>query len=75
MDVHNVLRTENLAGEAGDAVLPEPDDGQHLGLCEPGDLLRHRHWLHMDDICRADHVADATTRALFKLDTFDHVIS
>src|SRR5262245_53512183 len=72
MHVDDVFGTEYLAAEAGDAVLAELDDRQQLGAREPGDLLRHGHRLHVDDVRRAHQVADPAAGALIELDILDH---
>src|SRR5262249_30885716 len=63
MHVDDVLRAENLAAEAGDAMLAEFDDRQELGLPQAGNLRRNGLRLHVDHISRADHVTDAAAGA------------
>jgi len=70
-----VFRTENLAAEAGDAVLAEFDDRQEPGLAQARDLNGDGLRLHVDHIGRADHVADATAGAFVELDALDHAVS
>jgi hypothetical protein len=75
MHVHDLLGTENLATEAGNAVLPKSNHRQKLRFNETVDAGLYRSWLHVDDVGRADIVANAATRALLKLDVFDHPAS
>ena len=75
MHVDDVLRAEDFAAEAGDAVLAELDDRQELGLPQARNLAHHRLRLHVDDVGRADHVADAATGAFLDFDVFDHAVS
>jgi hypothetical protein len=75
MHIDDVLRAENLATEASDAVLAKLDDRQKPGLAEPLDLGCDRLRLHMDDISRADDVANAATCTFFQFDIFDHAAS
>ena len=56
-------------------MLAEFDDRQQLGLAQPLELDRDRLRLHVDDVGRADDVADAATRTFFQFDTFDHAVS
>src|SRR6476660_7804011 len=75
MHVDDVLRAEDFAAEAGDAVLAELDDRQEPGLAQPRDLNGDGLRLHVDHIGRADQVADAATGAFFEFDAFDHAVS
>src|SRR4029453_10412033 len=72
MHVHDLLRAEYLAAEAGDAVLAVLDHGQQLDPRQSLDLHRDRNRLHVDDVRRADGVADAAARAPLELDVLDH---
>src|SRR5262249_2385855 len=59
MHVDDLLGAEDLAAEAGDAVLAEADDGEELRRIEAGQRDRVARRLHVDDIGRAHDVADA----------------
>ncbi len=72
MHVHDPLRAEDLAAEAGDAMLPEPDDGKQPGVLQPRDLGGSRDRLHVNDVGRADGVADPAARAAREVDALDH---
>src|SRR5262245_53773062 len=72
MHVHDLLRAEYLAAEAGDAVLAVLDHGQQLGSRQSLDLHWDGHRLHVDDVRRADGVADAAASAPLELDVLDH---
>src|SRR5262245_25754673 len=70
--VDNPLRAENLAAEAGYAVLAKSNHGQELDLFKPWNLDRDGHGLHVNHVRRTDGVANPTAGALFDLDRFDH---
>src|SRR5690242_7167204 len=67
MHVDDLLRAEDLAAEAGDAVLAELDDRQELLLAQARDLNGDGLRLHVDHVGRADHVADAAAGAFVEL--------
>jgi hypothetical protein len=75
MYIDDVFRAKNLATKAGNTVLAELDDWQQLGLAQSWNLSRDRLRLHVDDVGRADHVADAATGAFFDFNAFDHATS
>ena len=72
MNVYDLLRTKDLAVETRYAVFAELDDGQSLALLKPCDARVDNRRLHMNYVCRANHIADAAARALQKVDGFDH---
>jgi hypothetical protein len=72
MHVDDLLGAENLAAEAGDAVLAEADGGQLLRGVEPGQGDRVWRRLHVDDVRRAHDVADAAAGAFRNVDVLDH---
>src|ERR1700680_1474782 len=74
MHVDDLLRAENLAAEARDAMFAELDDREQLDLPQPRHLGRDRRGLHVDHVGRADDVADAAARAFLDFDRLDHVI-
>src|SRR5262249_31382485 len=73
MHVDNVLRAEDLATEAGDAVLAKLDHRQELLLLQARHLVHDRRGLHVDDIGWTDQIAHAAARAFLELDPLDHV--
>jgi hypothetical protein len=73
MNVDDLLRTENFAAETGDAVLAKFDNWALELEAQSRDPLRMMRRLHVNDIGRADGVANAASRAKFKLDIFDHL--
>jgi hypothetical protein len=54
MHVDDLLRTKNLAAEAGNAVLAEFDDGEQLDLSQTLDFGCDRCGFHVNDIGWAD---------------------
>jgi hypothetical protein len=72
MNVDDLLGTEDLATEAGDAVFAKLDHGKAFERNEAIDAGRDRHLLHVDHVGWTDVVADAAAGALLKLDVFDH---
>jgi len=81
MHVDDFFRAENFAIEAGDAMLAEFDDWQQLCLGESCYFgvdwgFRYKRYLgHVDDIGRADDVADAATGAAGQIDGFYHEVN
>src|SRR5215510_8998206 len=71
MHVDDPLGAEDLAAEAGDAVLAELDHRQELRLQQPGDFRIDRHRLHVNDVGGTDGVADAAARATGDVDALD----
>jgi hypothetical protein len=72
MHVDDLLGTENLAAEAGNAMLAKSNRGEKLGLHEAVDQSPHGRRLHVDHVGRTDVIANPAARALFNLDIFDH---
>jgi hypothetical protein len=72
MDVDNLLRAENLAAKAGDAVLAKLDNRQQFGFDKALGQGLDRRRLHVDDVRRTYIVANPATRTLCNLDIFDH---
>jgi hypothetical protein len=72
VDVNNLFRTEDLAVEAGDAMLAKLDHGQEITKPQAGDWIGFGCGLHMDDIGRADNVTNPATGAFLHFDLFDH---
>ena len=72
MNVDDFLRAEQLAIKTGNAVFAELDHREQLALLESGDAGDDDCRLHIDDIRRADGIADPATRALGKIDRLDH---
>jgi hypothetical protein len=54
MHVDDLLRTKNLAAEAGNAVLAEFDDGEQLELSQACNFAGDRYRFHVNDIGWAD---------------------
>ena len=72
MHIDDFLRTEDFAVKAGDAMLAELNDGQKLDACQPGYSGVQRCFGHMDDIGRANDVANATAGASRQVYGFNH---
>src|SRR5262249_20521553 len=72
MHVHNPLRAENFAAEAGDAVLAKLDHGHQRDASQARDVSRNRGRLHVDHVGRTDRIADATAGAARDVDVLDH---
>src|SRR5262249_17658371 len=72
MHVDDLLGAEDLAAEAGDAVLAEADDGKKLGRVEAGQRGHARRRLHVDHVSRADDITDAAAGAFRNVDVLDH---
>src|ERR1051326_5042375 len=73
MHVDDLLGAEDLAAEAGDAVLTEADDGEEPSGVEAGQGDRVARRLHVDDVGRAHDIADAAAGAFRDVDVLDHV--
>jgi len=72
MDVDDLFRAENLAAEAGDAVLAKLYNRQQPGFDEALGHGLYRRRLHVNDVGRTYIVANPATGTLCNLDIFDH---
>src|SRR5262245_32876483 len=72
MHVDDLLGAEDLAAEAGDAVLAEPDHRQQLALAQARHLERNLDRLHVNDVRGAYGIADAAAGAALDVDRLDH---
>lgn len=72
MDVNDVFGTINFAVEAGYAVFTKFDHRKEPVLYEAGYGSRRRHLGHVDDVCRANDIANSATSTALKINAFDH---
>jgi hypothetical protein len=72
VDIDDLLGTEDLATETGDAVLAELDHRKQPGRCQTGNAGCNGYRLHVNHIGGTDVIANAAARALLKLNVFDH---
>jgi hypothetical protein len=75
MHIDDGLRAEDFAAKASDAMLAKFDHRKQPDLGKTCDLDRNRCGFHMDDVRRANSIANAATGALFDINFFDHAIS
>jgi hypothetical protein len=72
MNVDDLFRTEDLAVETGDAVLAKLDHGREIAKPKAGDSVGFGRGFHVDDIGRADDVANPAPGTFLHFNLFDH---